>query len=283
MTMCETVASLLLAARKALVAADIDGSALDARLLLQSASGLGHEEIVAGPDVEVDEAAAQQFKKFLERRLKHEPISRILGVREFYGREFLVTPAVLDPRPDTEALVELALQLTTPKPVRLLDLGTGTGALAISLLAELPQSTGIAVDLSLAALDVAKHNAAALGFGDRLSFLHSSWFSKLSCSFDLIVSNPPYIVRDEIYSLGEEVRNFDPHLALDGGNDGLDAYRAIAFDVLAFLKPQGLVVLEIGAGQKTDVVQIFAGAGLNLLAQREDLGGHVRALAFGGA
>jgi release factor glutamine methyltransferase len=276
-----TVAAQLANARKALVAADIAGSALDARLLLQAASGLSHEDLVAGPDLELSADAVILFQKHLKRRLAHEPISRILGTREFYGREFLVTPAVLDPRADTEALIELVLELLKPEHRQILDLGTGSGAIAVSLVAERQQLSGTAVDLSAAALDVAKQNARINSVAERMTFHQGSWFSGLSGVYDVIASNPPYIGHSDIAGLGEEVRNYDPHLALDGGVDGLQAYRAIAADTSSFLKQAGFVAVEIGAGQKDDVVHIFVSHGLVLLGQRLDLGGHIRALAFG--
>ncbi len=280
MTMRETISARLLAARQALVAADIDGSALDARLLMQSATGLSHEEIVATPDAELSDKAEQIFTTFLNRRLAYEPISRILGTREFYGREFLVTPAVLDPRGDTEALIELVLALPRPPQGRLIDIGTGSGAIAVTLLAEMPSFTGIAVDLSPDALHVAKTNALANGVSGRLQFHQGSWFDGIVEKFDLIVSNPPYIPHGVIAGLGAEVKNYDPHLALDGGADGLFAYRAIAAGARARLLENGVVAVEIGAGQGPDVTAIFVAHGFEPLGQRIDLGGHLRVLTF---
>lgn len=280
MKMRETITSQILAARQALVAADIDGSALDARLLMQTAAGLSHEDLVASPDAELSEEAAQKFMVFLNRRLAHEPISRILGSREFYGREFLVTPAVLDPRGDTEALIELVLALPRPPQGRLIDIGTGSGAIAVTLLAEMANFTGVAVDLSADALHVAKTNALANGVSGRLQFHQGSWFAGIAEKFDLIVSNPPYIPHEAIAGLGAEVKNYDPHLALDGGADGLFAYRAIAADAKTQLVENGVIAVEIGAGQGPDVTAIFASNGFEPLGQRIDLGGHLRALTF---
>jgi release factor glutamine methyltransferase len=280
MKMFETVAARLLAARQALVVADIDGSALDARLLMQAATGLSHEDLVANPDAELSGEASQKFTAFLKRRLAHEPISRILSAREFYGRDFLVTPAVLDPRADTEALIELVLALPRPPQGRLIDIGTGSGAIAVTLLAEMANFTGIAVDLSADALHVAKTNALANGVSGQLQFHQGSWFAGIGEKFDLIVSNPPYIPHDVIAGLGAEVKNYDPHLALDGGADGLFAYRALAAGAKMHLVENGVVAVEIGAGQGPDVTAIFSSNGFEPLGQRVDLGGHLRALTF---
>ncbi len=281
MTMSETVLARMLTARQALVAADIDGSALDARLLMQAATGLSHEVLVASPDAKLTADAAESFSAFLDRRLAHEPISRILGTREFYGRDFLVTPAVLDPRGDTEALIGLVLDLPRLNHGRLIDIGTGSGAIAVTLLAEMLSYTGVAVDLSADALHIAKTNALANGVSGRLQFHQGSWFEGITEKFDLIVSNPPYIPHGDIDGLGAEVRNFDPHLALDGGADGLFAYRALASGARLRLTAEGVIALEIGAGQEADVMRIFVSHGFSPLGQRKDLGGHLRAVSFG--
>ncbi len=278
--MRETAAALLQAARKALIEADIEGSSLDARVLLQSASSLSHEELVAHPDAQIEVEAVSKFQNFIERRLLHEPVSRILGWREFYGRNFLVTPAVLDPRPDTETLVDLILQRTRLQHKMVLDLGAGSGAIVITLLAELARLTGTAVDLSQEALDVVDHNATVLGVAHRLQLHNGFWFQGLTGTFDLIVSNPPYIVHSQIEGLGAEVKHFDPHLALDGGDDGLTAYRHLAKGAPEFLAKGGVLAVEIGAGQSQDVADIFTATGFTLIEKRKDLSGHDRALAF---
>jgi release factor glutamine methyltransferase len=280
MKMRETIAARLLAARKALEAADIEPAALDARLLMQAATGLSHEEVVAAPETALTENAAQLFSEYLQRRLAEEPVSRILGRREFYGRSFEVSPAVLDPRADTESLIELTLEITILKQGRLLDVGTGSGAIAVTLLAELPGFEGVALDVSKDALNIARKNALANGVSGRLHFHHGSWFDGITDKFDLIVSNPPYIPHGQISHLGLEVKNFDPHLALDGGADGLFAYRALAAGAGACLCASGSIVLEIGAGQGPDVSAIFESHGFKRVADRHDLGGHLRTLAF---
>lgn len=280
MKKAETIAALLQEARRSLFEADIELSALDARLLLQAASALTHEQVIAEPNMVLPADKISRFKSFIDRRLQHEPVTRILGEREFYGRPFQVSPAVLDPRADTETIVELTLQLMGQETIRILDLGTGSGAIAITLLAERPNWSGIAVDLSADALEIAKANSIALGVAGRLAFHNGTWFDGISEKFDLIVSNPPYIPHSDIFELSLEVQNFDPHMALNGGGDGLEAYRAIAAGSAKHLNSKGLVILEIGAGQSADVTQIFVTQGFELADQKSDLGGHVRALAF---
>ncbi len=280
MKKAETIAALLQEARKSLFNADIELSALDARLLLQAASGLTHEQLISEPDMVVAVDKISKFKTFIDRRMNHEPVTRILGEREFYGRPFQVSPAVLDPRADTETIIELTLQLMNVEPKRILDLGTGSGAIVVTLLAERPKWSGVAVDISAEALEIAKANAQALGIADQLEFHNAVWFNDIAEKFDLIVSNPPYIPHLEVFELSLEVQNYDPHIALSGGDDGLEAYRAIAVGAVNYLKPGGFVVLEIGAGQSADVRQIFFAQGFQLTGQKSDLGGHIRALAF---
>jgi release factor glutamine methyltransferase len=281
MKKAETIAALLQEARRSLFEADIELSALDARLLLQAASEMTHEQLIAEPNKVLPAEKISKFKGFIDRRLTHEPVTRILGEREFYGRSFKVSPAVLDPRADTETIIELTLQLIGLEPKRILDLGTGSGAIAVTLLAERHNWSGISVDLSSEALEIAKANANALGVARRLAFQNAAWFNGLAEKFDLIISNPPYIPHLEIFELSLEVQNYDPHLALDGGEDGLEAYRAIAAGAADHLNSNGLAILEIGAGQSSDVTQIFEAKGFELTSQKSDLGGHVRALAFG--
>ena len=271
---------LLKAARIAL--ADVETPSRDARLLLQHVTGLSHEALIAEPQTQISDDTAQQFETLLERRKRHEPISRILGLREFYGRDFIVTPDVLDPRPDTEVLIETALARLPPdKPSRLLDLGTGSGIIAVTLLAERPLAEGVAVDLSETAIEVARQNAKAHKVDDRLQFITASWFEAVTGRFDAILSNPPYIETDIVPTLEEEVRNFDPHLALIGGYDGLDCYRAIASAACDHLKPEGFVAVEIGVGQENDIASIFAANHFYINSRHRDLGGHIRCLVFG--
>lgn len=266
-------------ARRQLADSGVDSAALDARLLLQHLTGLAHSDIIANPDLPVAHEQVRAFEHLLARRLRHEPVSRILGMREFYGRPFAVTGAVLDPRPDTETLIEAALRNLQPA-ARILDLGTGSGAIIVTLLAEAPQATGVAADLSPAALSVARCNAQRLSVLPRLELVESDWFSAIAGEFDMIVSNPPYIHSAGIAGLAPEVRNFDPHAALDGGTDGLDAFRAIAESASGFLLPGGHVLVEIGMGQEIAVSAIFTANGFLGLEHRRDLAGHVRCLVF---
>ncbi len=276
----DRLASLLAAATARLKAAGSDTPVLDARLLLQAAGGMTREELILGPDRALTEEQLARYERFIARREQHEPVSRILGTREFYGRTFRVTPATLDPRPDTETLIDAALPMM-PQGARILDLGTGTGAIAVTLLAERPDASGIATDLSPEALAVEQVNADANGVAQRLGFAQGSWFEPVSGLFDMILSNPPYIPESEIEGLSADVRNFDPRLALLGGNDGLDPYRVIASRSAAHLAAGGHVLVEIGAGQAEDVTAIFGARGFMLHGQYQDLGGHVRCLAFG--
>jgi release factor glutamine methyltransferase len=266
-------------ARRKLSAVGIETAALDARLLLQAATGLRHEELIAEPERVLGAAATQSLQSLVRRRLAHEPVSRILGWREFYGRRFQVTPSVLDPRPDTETLVQEAL-LHMRFGARVLDLGTGSGAIIVTLLAECAGATGTATDISLAALAVAEENAIKHGVAERLRLVHCNWFAAVSGSFDLIVSNPPYIPFSTIAGLPLEVRGFDPVKSLDGGPDGLEAYRRIASGAAAHLSPGARVIVEIGAGMAEPVGAIFARAGFGWAASTPDLGGRQRCLSF---
>ena len=249
---------------------------LDVRLLLQAAADLTHQEIVADPQSEVGVEATATFRSFIARRLGHEPVSRILGRREFYGRDFLITSDVLDPRPDTEVVVELALKYA--KHGRFVDLGTGSGAIAVTLCAEAAAFHGVATDISNPALQVARGNAQRLGVADRLRFHQGKWFDGLQGKFDLIISNPPYIKTQQ--SLPPDVADYDPHLALFAGDDGLMAYVDIARQCATFLLPDGFVVLEIGHDQSTAVERLFETEGFNLVDTAQDLGGHTRGLVF---
>jgi release factor glutamine methyltransferase len=205
-------------------------------------------------------------------------------VREFYGREFIVTPDVLDPRPDTETVVELALEIVETKglgdtALQVADIGTGSGILITTLLAELPKARGVATDISAAALAIARLNAGRLGVAERADFVATHGLDGCAGPFDLIVSNPPYIATNEIPGLEPSVRDYDPIVALDGGPDGLDVYREIAKDIVKLQSP-AIVVLEIGEGQAPEVEKIFGSIKGVVLGERKDLGGHIRAVAL---
>ena len=216
---------------------------------------------------------AEAYERALQKRAARVPVSHITGTREFYGRVFQVTRDVLDPRPDTETLIEIALR----HPFRrVLDLGTGSGCILLSLLAERPGSSGTGTDISTTALSVARANAEALGLAGRASFIASNWFAATDGRFDLIVSNPPYIAASEMAALDPEVRDYEPRIALTPGGDGLDAYRAISAGLAAHLTPDGRVLLEIGPTQAGAVGQILASAGLTVVAVHPDLDGRDR-------
>jgi release factor glutamine methyltransferase len=275
----DAAAAVLKAVTARLEAAGCATARLDARLLIEAAAGLSHTDLIARPDTAISAEQMERLDQMLARRLAGEPVSRILGEREFYGRAFKLTRDVLDPRPDTETLVDVALPLLDGiAHPRILDIGTGSGALIVTLLAELPDATGVATDLSPAALAVARHNAQVNGVAQRLQLVEAAWARGIDGPFDLIVSNPPYIPLDCIAGLDREVRQHDPHLALAGGSDGLDAYRAILPEAGALLKPDGHLVLEFGAGQHDDVVGIARAHGFDLTGRGlvADLAGHVR-------
>jgi release factor glutamine methyltransferase len=238
---------------------------LDARLLLCHATGLSHEAYVAARNDALAPDAAARFGAFIERRLAGEPVSRIIGVREFYGRSFRIDAGTIDPRPDTETLVETALGLVDGEaPLNILDLGTGSGCILITLLAELPRASGVGVDVSLPALEPARDNAHALGVGDRASFIASDWLEAVEGAFDLVVANPPYLSSADMAALSPEVRDHDPRPTLDGGPDGLSAYRRIVPGLRKALSPGGFALFEIGPDQAQAVSRLLAEAGLDV-------------------
>ncbi|MGE0211108.1 MAG: peptide chain release factor N(5)-glutamine methyltransferase [Parvibaculaceae bacterium] len=269
-----------------LAEAGIPSPALDARVLLMLASGLSHERLAVEPERLLQPEEIQRLAAFAARRLAGEPVSRIRGEREFFGLPFSIDASTLDPRPDTEILVELALAFAKSRErrrLRILDLGTGSGAILVSLLAALPDAEGVGTDASVAALAMAERNAARNGVAGRAAFRKADWCDGIEGAFDLIVSNPPYIPAGEIAGLATEVSRFDPRSALDGGADGLAPYRAIAAGAAQLLVPGGLLVVEIGAGQEPEVVAILANFGWKasgFASRRTDLAGHVRALGF---
>jgi release factor glutamine methyltransferase len=264
--------------------AGIETPELDARLLLCHAAGLTHEAFIARAGDRLTPEAQALLEAVVARRLAGEPVSRITGMREFYGREFLLGPDTLDPRPDTETLIEAVLALAAQngwrnRPIDILDLGTGTGCILVTLLAELPQARGLATDIDPNALAVAAENARRHGVAARACFLAADWLDGIEGEFDLIVSNPPYLAASEMASLPAEVAR-DPRLALDGGADGLDAYRRIAASASDRLRDGGSLVLEIGASQAGAVARILSEAGFALFepALLRDLAGRPRCL-----
>lgn len=268
---------------QAFIGAGLDSAALDARVLTCAALGIDHAGLLRDPDLPLGEAASR-LAAFAKRRLAREPVSRILGQREFFGETYAVDPAVLDPRPDTETLVEAVLAALGPRAneaLRLLDLGTGSGAILGALLGQLPRAIGFGVDLSPAAGAVARRNLDALGLSGRAFILAGHWLAPISGRFDVIVSNPPYIEAEEMAGLDPEVRLYDPRLALDGGADGLEAYRAIASAVAPHLAPRGILAFELGADQATAVESILRSCGLEPIGRRRDLAGRDRVVLAG--
>ncbi|CAI9413156.1 Release factor glutamine methyltransferase [Pleomorphomonas sp. T1.2MG-36] len=284
-----TLATLLADARRRLTMAGVDTAAIDARLLVEAATGASRLDLLAAADRTVAAEAAARLDGWVDRRATGEPVGRILGATSFYGLDFALGPDTLEPRPDTETLVEVALAavrtglIAGASPdgtgLRLLDLGTGTGAIAVALLAKMPGASGIATDLAPGALDVARTNAARNGVGGRLDFALGDFFAAVNGSFDLVVSNPPYIASDVIAGLDREVRLHDPRLALDGGSDGLDAYRAILAGIDEHLAAGGLLAVEIGWDQGQAVAALFRAAGLMEIEVHRDLGGRDRVVS----
>ena len=279
-----TIGVLYRQARDRLRAGGIDGADLDARLLAAAAFGLSPERLFLHTDDIADHGGVPRLDDFIARRLAHEPVGRILGRRDFWDMTLLLSEATLEPRPDTEILIETVLEAVEQQGGRgrdwtLADIGTGTGAILLALLRELPQARGVGVDIALPALATARLNAARAGVADRASFVQGNYCDALGPAFDLVVSNPPYIRSSEIGDLSPEVRQYDPRRALDGGADGLAAYRALALAASGVLLPQGRLFVEIGADQASDVRAIFEACGLVVDKVRRDLAGHDRVLS----
>jgi release factor glutamine methyltransferase len=262
----------------------VDSAELDARILVSAALNLNLTGLIAAAARPVTTDQALRLEDFARRRLAGEPIARILEAREFWGLSLQLSAATLVPRPDTETVVELALEMMgapDPKrPLRIADLGTGSGAILLALLSELPDAYGIGTDISVAALRTAGSNTARLGFGPRAAFVACDYAAALSDTFDLMVSNPPYIRSADIAGLATEVRDHDPLLALDGGADGLDAYRKLIPQAAERLVAGGVLVVEAGHDQSGDIAELMAAAGLTQdRPDKADLAGIRRAVA----
>ncbi|MBH5403156.1 peptide chain release factor N(5)-glutamine methyltransferase [Bradyrhizobium sp. CNPSo 4010] len=275
-------------ARRALAAqlksAGLDEAELDARILIGAALGLDLTGLIAQAARPLTAAEASRLAQHAQRRIAGEPVARILGTREFWGLPFRLSEATLVPRPDTETVVELALEILRERqashPPRIADIGTGSGAILLALLHEIPDAFGVGTDLSQNALRTARDNAAALGLAGRAAFVACSYAAALRGPFDLIVSNPPYIPSAEIPKLSIEVRDHDPHLALDGGNDGYDAYRALIPQASERLGPGGALVVEAGRGQAQNIETLMRAAALSLdRSPKADLAGIPRAVS----
>ena len=260
----------------------IASARLDARILLAQALGIGVTTVFSHPERLLGDGEVERLGTLTARRLRHEPVSRILGRREFWSLDFTITGDTLDPRPDTETLVEAVLGCASDRqaPLKVLDLGSGSGCILLALLSELPVATGIGVDRNLGAVAVATANAVALGLARRTAFVVGDWGKGIDGQFDVIVTNPPYIPDHEIARLDAEVAEYDPWAALAGGADGLACYRALAPDLVGLLKPGGVAAVEVGQGQAQAVCQIVEQAGLVGIGRRKDLAGTERCVLF---
>ena len=276
------------AARRALTArfkaANIDSAELDARTLVGAALNLDLTGLIASAKRTISASEAAHLDEYAQHRLTGEPVARIIGEKEFWGLPLKLSAATLVPRPDTETVVERALEILRAEgahtsALRIADLGTGSGAILLALLSELPNAKGIGTDISADALATAEANAAQLGLADRATFIRCDYASALSGTFDLIVSNPPYIRTKDIAGLAIEVREHDPHLALDGGADGLAAYRALIPQSAALLVPGGALAVEAGQGQSEAIETLMTGSGLTVDGRpKTDLAGIFRAV-----
>ena len=272
-----------LAAR--LSSAGVEEAGLDARLLVGAALGLDLTGMATQAARRLTTQEALRLEQFAQRRITGEPVARILGTKEFWGLPFRLAAATLVPRPDTETVVEQALEVFRELPMtgrkpRIADIGTGTGAILLALLHEIPDAYGVGTDLSLEALRTAKSNASALGLADRAAFVACDFAGALSGPFELIVSNPPYIRSADIAGLSREVRDHDPHLALDGGRDGFDAYRRLIPQAAALLAPGGGLIVEAGQYQADEIETMMAATALTVdRPPKTDLAGILRAVA----
>ncbi len=283
-----TRAVMLRQVRDRLAAGGVDEPEADARALLLEATGLAPLDLITGAGDALDEGAAARLEGLVVRRLAGEPVGRIRGQRLFWGLPIRLSVGTLEPRHDSEALIEEALlrfKTRRGEALRVLDLGTGSGCLLLALLSEWPMARGLGIDLSDDAVRTASANAALNGLDGRSIFRTGSWTTAVSkaesrAGFDLVISNPPYIPAGEIAALAPEVRSHDPRLALDGGPDGLNAYRVIIPALAGLIAPGGGAVLEIGAGQEGDVSALAREAGFSRISTRRDLGGRVRAIGL---
>ena len=278
----KTRAQALAELRRTLNEAGFETAALDARLLLLTALGIPATDPRHASGYAPDAEESETLASFTRRRLNHEPVARIVGIREFWGLPFRLSPETLVPRPDTETVVETALDLLPDRqaPLRIVDFGTGSGCILVALLHELPRATGLGIDLSPGALATARTNADENGVGGRCHFALSRWADAVSGPFDLIVSNPPYIASGVIPTLDEEVREHDPRLALDGGPDGLEPYRILLSEAGRLLAPGGLLAVEIGYDQAEELRSLAGSHGLEILRIAHDLSGNPRCVAM---
>ncbi len=263
--------------------AGINTPLLDARVLLQNVLNIKYEDLLISASRILTDEEAKKYENLISRRLKREPVAKIIEQKEFWGSKFKTNFDTLDPRPETETIIEAILKNYKDKNrnLKILDLGTGSGCIIISLLKEYPNATGLAVDVSLSALQVARENSENIGVSDRLDIVQSNWFDAVNDKFDIIVSNPPYIKNDFINHLQAEVSLFEPKIALEGGEDGLDAYRKIISEVENHLAIHGKCYFEIGKWQEEQVAEIITKNGFKIIEVWEDLAGIPRVISFG--
>ncbi len=267
---------------QAITSLNTANAALDARLLLQHAANISQEIIYLQPTLEISEEVVQSYLQLIDRRINNEPVAKIIGSKSFWLDDFMVNNHTLDPRPDSEVIIETALKLlpNNNDAYRFLDLGTGSGCLLLSLLHEFPKSTGVGIDISLEALKIAQANAELLGCSARAKLIQKNWADHIDEQFDLIISNPPYIPSSEIATLSPEVKLYDPLLALDGGNDGLDPYRYLAKQISPLLKAGAYAIFEFGFGQGEEIREIFKGSGYLIHQMLFDLNNIERAIVI---
>jgi release factor glutamine methyltransferase len=276
--------SIIHSIRKFLYDSKIPSAQIESFIIASYFCNLSREEIILrSREIYIDQKNIDKINIALQRRIKGEPISHIIGKREFYSLDFKVNSDVLDPRPDSEILIEEILKLTPNfnHAIKILELGVGSGCLILTILNHISNATGTAIDINPKSIAIASENANNLNLKDRINFIHSDWFNNLpSEKFDIIISNPPYIKKSEIANLQKEVRDFEPIIALDGGGDGLDCYRKIANDVSDFLKDNAFLILEIGQNMENDIIDIFEENGLKFVKYAKDLNAIIRCLIF---
>jgi release factor glutamine methyltransferase len=266
---------------KTLLDGGIKTNSLDARIILKETFNFDEKELIMNSDILISTSKVNEVKKILSRRLKGEPVSKIFRKRDFYDSTFLISDDVLDPRPETELIIDIANKYISENNYKsFIDLGTGSGCIILSILKENKNIKGLGLDISLNAINIAKKNSSRLELENHAMFLVSDWFSSVKETYDLIISNPPYISSGEIETLSKGVKNYDPLISLDGGQDGLKCYREIAKDVNRIINKNGMVILEIGCNQAEDVIKIFEKNKFKFLNKVIDINGLDRILIF---
>lgn len=284
----KTAQTLFLEIKSRLKDGGIEEFELETRILLEDLAGITPSSRLSAPDQPVDEIRTSNLEKAVVRRLNGEPVGRILGYRDFWKSRFYLSPDTLEPRPDTETLIEEVLRVYKGQenaPLKLIDLGTGTGCILLSLLQEFPEATGLGIDISAGAIDQARANAQRLGLENRAEFRQGSWMDGIEqgCKFDMILSNPPYIPSKDIPNLSKEVQKYDPMRALDGGKQGLDPYTNLLPILKNYLEPDAHVFFEFGINQEGDIARLVGEARANLIRVTRDLGGvpRVATISYG--